>query len=78
MAREDHATHNVEPAPAPQRERPVSGPRKWTITAMIAAVFLGVMYGVTAYRLEVQDEHRQIEIRKDAATPAPGLTRPAN
>jgi hypothetical protein len=51
-------------------ERPASGPRRWTITLAIAGALLGVMYGVTAHRAEVQDEHRQIEIQKHAAPPA--------
>jgi hypothetical protein len=63
----------AEPTPAP---RPASGPRRWTITLAIAAALLGVMYGVTAHRAEVQDEQRQIEIQKDAAPPAPGGTQP--
>lgn len=66
----------VEPAPRPARKRrgnPVSGPRRWLITATIAAVLLGVMYGVTAHRAEVQDEQRQAEMQHDATPPGPGL-----
>jgi hypothetical protein len=59
----------ADPRTIPARR--ASGPRRWTITLAIAAALLGAMYGVTAHRAEVQDEHRQIEMQKDAA-PSPG------
>jgi hypothetical protein len=38
-------------------------------------VLLAVMYGVTAYRVEVKDEQRQSEMQRD--TPAsPSVTKP--
>lgn len=62
---------NAQPhAVAEPSAQPASGPRRWTITLAIAAALLGVMYGVTAHRAEVQDDQRQIEMQKDAGPPA--------
>ena len=72
----ENARRNAIADPRSVPAQPASGPRRWTITLAIAGALLGVMYGVTAHRAEVQDEHRQIEIQKDTAPPAPGVTQP--
>jgi hypothetical protein len=66
----ENAPRNAVADPRSTPAQPASAPRRWTITLAIAAALLGVMYGVTAHRAEVQDEQRQIEIQKDAAQPA--------
>ena len=66
-----------EPGPQPDpmlNEGRASYPRKWAVTAVIAAVLLAVMYGVTAHRAEVQDEHRASQMQRDANPPS---TQPA-
>jgi hypothetical protein len=58
-----------EPGPQPDPlldEGRASATRKWAVTAVIAAVLLAVMYGVTAHRVEVKDEQRQTETQRDA------------
>ena len=42
--------------------------RKWAITAVIAAVLLAVMYGVTTHRAEVKDEQRQSSMQNTSAS----------
>jgi hypothetical protein len=66
----ENARRNAVADPASAPAQPATGPRRWIITLAITGALLGVMYGVAAHRAEVQDEHRQIEIQKDAAPPA--------
>ncbi|MEA2879962.1 MAG: hypothetical protein QOF14_5158 [Hyphomicrobiales bacterium] len=66
----ENARRNAIADPRSVPVQAASGPRRWIITLAITGALLGVMYGVTAHRAEVQDEHRQIEMQKDAAPPA--------
>jgi hypothetical protein len=68
-----------EPGPQPDpmlNEGPASKTRTLAVTAVIAAVLLAVMYGVTAYRVEVKDEQRQSHMQREpnpaSAEPLPG------
>ena len=66
-----------EPGPQPDpllNEGRASATRKWAVTGVIVAVALAVMYGVTAHRVEVKDEQRQIEMKHDAT---PAATQPS-
>ena len=60
-----------EPGPQPdpmlQEGRAGSG-RIWAVTAIIAVVFLAVMYGVTTHRAVEQDQQRQSELQQAPAT----------
>jgi len=47
--------------------------RKWAITAVIAAVLLAVMYGVTTHRAEVKDERRQSSMQNTPASNGPSV-----
>ena len=71
----DHNLRDAAPEPGPQpdpllNEGRASATRKWAVTGVIAAALLAVMYGVTAHRVEVKDEQRQIEMQRDTAPPA--------
>ena len=66
----ENARRNAIADPKSSPARPASGPRRWIITFAICAALLGAMYGVTAHRVEVQDEHRQSEVQHDAAPSA--------
>jgi len=63
----ENARRNAIADPRSIPAQPARGPRRWTITLAIAAALLGVMYGVTAHRAEVQDEQRHSEMQRDAA-----------
>jgi len=66
----ENARRNAIADPKSSPARPASGPRRWIITFAICAALLGVMYGVTAHRAEVQDEQRHSEMQRDAVPPA--------
>jgi hypothetical protein len=74
---DDRIRDNVkEPGPRPDpmlNEGPASNTRTWTVTAVVAAAVLAVMYGVTTHRAEVKDEQRQTEMPRDASPPAQPL-----
>jgi hypothetical protein len=50
-----------------QEGRAGSG-RIWAVTAIIAVVFLAVMYGVTTHRAVEQDQQRQSELQQAPVT----------
>jgi len=49
-----------------QEGRASSG-RKWAVTAVIVALLLAVMYGVTTHRADVRDEQLQSQMQNSAA-----------
>jgi hypothetical protein len=49
--------------------------RSFAVTAVIVTALLGVMYGLTAHRVEVQDAQRQSEMQRDVPV-LPGVTKP--
>ena len=64
----------AEPGPQPDpmlSEGRASSGRKWAVTAVIIAVILAVMYGVTTHRADVQDQQRQSEMQKSQAPASP-------
>lgn len=68
-----------EPGPQPDpilNEGPASGPRKWAVGAVIAAVVLAVMYGVTTHRADVQDEQRHSKTQSAPASTQPSQPLP--
>ena len=60
-----------EPQPDGKSRRTGAVP-SFIVTAVIVTALLGVMYGVTAHRVELQDAHRQSEIQKTTASPQTG------
>ena|SRR5436190_11492591 len=62
----------LQPDPMLDEGRASSG-RKWAVTAVIVALLLAVMYGVTTHRAEVKDVQRQSQIQ---SSPAPSSTVP--
>jgi hypothetical protein len=81
MPNPDLEGRNAEREPGPQpdpmmNEGRASSGRKWAVTAVIAAVLLAVMYGVTTHRAEVQDEHRQSQVQTQPNATTPGQALP--
>jgi negative regulator of sigma E activity len=65
----ERRTVTREPGPQPDpmvNEGRASSRRKWAVTAVIAAVLLAVMYGVTTHRSGEQDTQRQSEMQNAA------------
>jgi hypothetical protein len=76
--RDPNETTPVEGAPQPgsrTNESRAGAVRSFAVTAVIVATLLGVMYGVTAHRVEVQDAHRQSAMQRDVP-PFPAVTKP--
>jgi len=70
------ALEPVQPDPMLNEGRAGTG-RKWAVTAIIVAVLLAVMYGVTTHRAEVKDEQRHSELQTSQPnSTAPGQALP--
>ena len=80
MPNPDRDFSNASREPGPQadpmlNEGRASSARTWTVTGVIIAVLLAVMYGVTTHRADVKDEQRQATQQQTAVPPA--ATQPA-
>lgn len=54
-------------------KRRASRLRRWGTGVVVAAGILSVMYGITIYRADTQDEQRQTQLQRDMApSAAPG------
>lgn len=81
MSNPDPEARNARREPGPQpdpmlNEGRASSGRKWAVSAVIAAVLLAVMYGITTHRAEVQDERRQSEMQREANPPSTQPSQP--
>jgi hypothetical protein len=56
----------LQPDPMLHDGRASAG-RKWAVTAVIVALLLAVMYGVTTHRADVKDEQRQSQMQNSPA-----------
>lgn len=79
----DAETRTAAPEPGPQPdpmldEGRAGAGRKWAVTALIVAVLLAVMYGITAHRAG-KDEQRQSQVetsQPSTSTTTPGQALP--
>ena len=78
----DPETRRAAPEPGPQPdpmldEGRAGAGRKWAVTAVIVAVLLAVMYGMTAHRRGASDEQRQSQVQTSQPnTTSPGQALP--
>lgn len=56
--------HGAPQPTTPSNERRAGMVRSGVVTAIIVTALLGVMYGLTAHRVEMQDAHHRSEMEK--------------